>query len=418
MKARLASYMTLAGSAAVAQGMLLLISPIVTRLYDPEDVGAFGVVMGLGALVGSVGTGRLEHAVPIARDSGEAVQIAVLAALLALLTSIASTILVAVAIQQGVGMDSKWQAAPLIAIPAIAFSLAMFQVTSALLLRRRSYRGVGLTKVHQGAVTGAGQLLLGWVALGAAGLVWAQVMGYLAGSWRGLRGLQWRVRAVVRARGLQLRATFDRYRRFPLVLAPAALFNLAAQHWPVLALGYLFGLYEAGLYALVARVCGAPLGLVGQAVSQVYASEFRAYLETGGGALARKYARMLWHMFAVGLVLVGALVFVMFLWGTQLFGARWANIGTVSLLVSPMLLTDFATTPTSMTLGYLGHERTQLIWDIGRFVAIVAVFAAAAAFSLRFGQLLVLFSAVWSVCLLVHVGLTYRACLSGARRAT
>lgn len=415
MKAKVSSYLTLAGSAATAQGFLLLISPLITRLYGPEDVGGFGMLLGLGALVGSVGTGRLEHAIPVARGSSDAIRIALLGTVLAALAAIASVVIVSTVSVWGLAQDSVWQGLPLLAIPTIAFSLAIFQLVNALLLRQHAFRSVGVNKMCQGGVTGMVQLLLGWAALGASGLIWAQALGYLAGGFSGARRLVARTSVVVRRSGAQWRATFLRYRRFPLVLAPSALLNLAAQHVPVLALGYVYGLYEAGLYALVVRVCGAPLGLIGQAVSQVYASEFRLYLQDSNGALVRKYRAMLLRLLGIGMIVVGLLTLVMNLWGTRLFGERWANIGTVTLLVSPMLLLDFATTPISMTMSYIGRERTQLIWDAGRLLAIFVVFAAAPLFSLRFGQLLALFAGVWSLSLLLHAWLTWHACRSEGR---
>lgn len=396
----------------MAQGFLLLISPLVTRLFGPEDVGGFGVLLGLGAVVGSVGTGRLEHAIPVARGPADAIQIALLGTVLAALAAIASVVIVSIVTVWGVTQDSVWRDLPLLTIPAIAFSLAFFQLVNALLLRQRAFRGVGMNKMYQGAVTGLAQLLLGWAALGASGLLWAQALGYLAGGLSGVRRLVARTSVVVRRSGVQLRATFLRYREFPLVLAPSALLNLAAQHFPVLALGYVYGLYEAGLYALVVRVCGAPLGLIGQAVSQVYASDFRIHRRNRNGELAQKYLAMLLRLLAIGLVVVALLTLVMNLWGARLFGERWANIGMVTLLVSPMLLLDFATTPLSMTVSYIGRQRVQLIWDAVRLLAIVAVFAAVPLFSLRFGQLLVLFSGVWSLSLLLHAWLTWRVCRS------
>lgn len=415
MKRKLSNYSTLAVSAGLAQAFLLLISPVVTRLYGPEDVGGFGVLIGLGALVGSVATGRLEHAIPVAQDSIDAIRIALLATLLVVLTSIASIVPIVLVSAFGLGHYPVLRDFPLLAIPAIAFSLAISQLVNALLLRQRAFRSVGINKICQGGMTGASQLLFGWAALGAAGLIWAQALGYLAGGLNGWRRLGARVQVVRRRRGAALRATFRRYRRFSLVLAPAALFNLASQHFPVLALGYVYGLYEAGLYALVMRVCGAPLGLLGQAVSQVYAADFRTYLENRGGELPRKYLLMLFRLLVIGVVVVALLVLAMNLWGTWLFGNRWANIGTVSLLVSVMLATDFATTPISMTLSYLGRGRVQLLWDAGRLLAIVCVFAAVPLYSLRFGQLLVLFVAVWSLSLMIHSWLTYRACCSAAQ---
>lgn len=410
MRKTYSSYLTLASSAALAQGLLLAISPLITRLYGPEDVGGFGVILGLGALVGSVGTGRLEHAIPVARRGVDAIRIALLGAVLVALTSILSVALIGLVSAWGLVKDPDWQKFPLMAIPVIASSLAFFQLVNALLLRQHAYRSVGMNKIYQGGVTGLLQLLLGWAALGSSGLIWAQALGYLAGGWSGLHRSLFRWGRAIRRQGLCLRDTFSRYRRFPLVLAPAALFNLASQHFPVLALGYIYGLYEAGLYALVMRVCGAPLGLLGQAVSQVYASEFRTFLDSRNELLARKYVAMLARLLGIGVIVVGALVLVMNLWGTWLFGAKWANIGTVTSLLSMMLIMDFATTPISMTLGYLGNGRTQLAWDVGRLVAVTCVVVAVRHLSLRFGQFLVLFAVVWSLSLLIHAWLTYRAC--------
>lgn len=410
---KFASYLTLASSAALAQGFLLLISPAVTRLYGPEDVGAFGIVLGLGALIGSVGTGRLEHAIPVVENFVRAVQVALLGGVLVLLASALAMIGVLAVYSLNLPEASfALLELPLAAVPVIALSLALFQLVTALLLRQRSYRSVGMAKLYQGGFTGGAQLLLGLGAFGAAGLIWAQALGYLAAGWLGVRKVLPRVRAVVRSHGFHFGATFHRFRRFPLMLAPAALFNQASQHFPVLALGYVYGLYEAGLYALVMRVCGAPLGLLGQAVAQVYASEFRTYLDDRGKVLAQKYLGMLFRLLALGSVVVGAIVLLMNLWGTLLFGSQWANIGTVSLLLSPMLLMDFATTPISMTLGYLGRERVQLLWDMWRLMSVVGVFVAAQQLLLSHGQVLLLLAGVWALSLLIHAVFTYSACRS------
>lgn len=189
MRKKFSSYLTLVSSAALAQGFLLLISPIITRLYGPEDVGGFGVILGLGALIGSVGTGRLEHAIPVARNFVDATQVALLGVVLVLSASALSVVVVSAALALGVVKASVWQDFPLLAIPVIAFSLAFFQLVNALLLRQRAFRSVGVNKICQGGVTGVAQLLLGWAALGTSGLIWAQALGYLAGGWSGVRKL-------------------------------------------------------------------------------------------------------------------------------------------------------------------------------------------------------------------------------------
>ncbi len=406
-----ASYLTLASSTGLAQGFLLLVAPLVTRLYGPEDLGAFGIVLGVGALIASLGTGRLEHAVPVADSNARAVQVALLGGvMIAFFSALVMVALLGVYRLDLLASFSAMQDFPLLAVPAIALSLGVFQLVTALLLRQRSYRSVGGMKLHQGGWTGNAQLLLGWAALGPSGLIWAQALGYAAASGYGVRKVLPRVRAVLRLHGLHLKETFLRFRRFPLMLAPAALLNQATQHLPVLALGYIFSLYEAGLYALVMRVCGAPLGLLGQAVAQVYAAEFRSYMGGRSGELAHQYLRMLLRLLALGCLAVGVIVLFMNLWGTWLFGERWANIGVVSLLLSPMLVMDFATTPISMTMGYVGRERLQLLWDVGRLVSVAGVFVVAQLVSLSHAKVLLLLASVWAASLLVHAVLTYRAC--------
>lgn len=412
MKSKISSYMFLTVSSGIAQGFLLLLSPVITRLYEPKEVGAFAVVLGLGALVGSVGTGRLEHAIPIAKGPADAIRIAFLGSILVAISSIAVLVAINFMPESMLPSGVSWKELPLLAVPAIAISLAFSQLVNALLLRQRAIRSVGKNKILQGGVSGVAQIGFGLIHLGSAGMIWAQALGYLVGGISGMRRLSTRGAMVLLHRGIQLKATFLEYRRFPLKLGPAALCNLAAQQVPVLALGYIYGLYEAGLYALIMRACGAPLGMLGQAVAQVYASEFRSYLEKPSGLLAREYMTMLLRLLAVGFVVVGALVMIMNLWGTLIFGPRWANIGMVASLLFFMLLTDFATTPVSMTLSYIGRANLQLLWDAARLVAVLAVAGATHFLSLRFGQFLVLLAGVWSFSLLVHALLTWNACKS------
>lgn len=410
MKSKISSYMFLTISSAIAQGFLLLISPVITRLYGPQEVGAFAVILGFGALVGSVGTGRLEHAIPIAHGPIEAIRIAFLGGVLVTATSLIVLVGINVLPMSMLPGSGSWKDLPFLAVPVIAISFAFSQLINALLLRQRAIRSVGKNKILQGIVSGCGQLAFGLAHHSAAGMIWAQAIGYMVGAMSGLRRLSLRGGMVLWRRGPQLKATFLDYKRFPLTLAPAALFNLAAQQVPVLALSYMYGLYEAGLFALIMRACGGPLGMLGQAVAQVYASEFRTFRNKPEGALAREYLMMLFRLSIVGVFAVGFLVIVMNAWGTTIFGARWDNIGIVSTLLSLMLFSDFVTTPVSMTLSYLGRTHVQLIWDAARLITLLIATALTYWLSLRFGQFMVVLAAVWSFSLLIHAVLTWQAC--------
>lgn len=417
MKSRISNYMFLTISSGLSQGFLLLISPIITRLYGPHEVGAFAVILGFGALVGSVGTGRLEHAIPIARGPIEAIRIAFLGGVLVTISSLVVLFAINALPPYMLPGSTSWKDLPFLAVPVIAISFAFSQLINALLLRQRAIRSVGKNKILQGIVSGAGQLSFGLAHYTATGMIWAQALGYVIGAVSGLRRVSLRGSMVIWRRGAKLKETFLEYKRFPLTLAPAALFNLAAQQVPVLALSSIYGLYEAGLFALIMRACGGPLGMLGQAVAQVYASEFRTIREKPQGALAREYLTMLFRLAVVGFFAVGFLVVVMNAWGTLIFGQRWENIGIVSTLLSLMLFSDFVTTPVSMTLSYLGRTHVQLIWDAGRLIALLIATAITYWLSLRFGQFIVLLAVVWSFSLFIHAVLTWQACRAAGSKS-
>jgi len=410
MRAGFKPYVSLAGATALAQGFVLLVSPLVTRLYTPSAFGAFGLLLGVGAVVGSVGTGRLEHAIPVARATADAVRIFVLGALLVVCVASVTTLVLLLLQTSGLLDGTAWSGLPLASIPLLAISLAFFQLTGAVLLRQKSYRRVAVNKALQGICTGTMQIVLGLLGFLSLGLVVAQTVGYLAGCIGGVGRLCRRVRALVTRSHVGLRETFRAFRKFPLVLAPAALFNQASQQAPLLAIGSIFGLKEAGLYALTQRVCGAPLALIGQAVSQVYASEFRQVHGGGGDAVARHYRALLMRLTLIGTPVVCVLVAVLGFGDEFLFGRAWTDLGKVALYLVAMLISDFATTPISMTLSYLGEQRLQLLWDIGRLVAVILVFGVVIYGSLAFEQALLLLSVVWSASLMIHAFITYRAC--------
>ena len=410
MKVQYKSYLTLAGATALAQAFVLLVSPIVTRIYTPETFGGFGLVFAIGVVVGAIGTGRLEHAIPVTRSQLQAVRVFALGVMLIAVSAAILSVAVLALGRSGVLIDTVWAGLPLLAIPPMAVGVALFQLTSAVLLRQRSYGRVGANKILQGFSTGTLQILLGLLSSAPLSLLLAQTIGYLSGCLSGISRLVRRLIVAGARQGFALRDTFRRFRKFPLLSAPAALFNHLSQHLPVVAIGYAYGLHEAGMYALILRVCGAPSALIGQAVAQVYAGDIRELLGKSSGALTVHYRNLLARMFGVGIPVVGAIAAVIKIGDQILFGSQWAGLGDVAICLFAKLLMDFTTAPVAMTLVYLEKQGLQLYWDIGRLCAVLMVFAFVSYANIRFYHALTLFSLVWALGQLVHVYVTYRAC--------
>ncbi|MBZ0251999.1 MAG: oligosaccharide flippase family protein, partial [Candidatus Methylomirabilis sp.] len=64
---------------ALSQGLVVLASPALTRLYEPADFGALAVFVSLISALVVVGTGRYELATPLPDSDEEAAQVLALA---------------------------------------------------------------------------------------------------------------------------------------------------------------------------------------------------------------------------------------------------------------------------------------------------------------------------------------------------
>ena len=85
---------TLMTGTAVAQAIPIAMSPILTRIYTPEDFGLFALYMSTSALLAEVATGRYELAIMLPKKDEDARDIFVLSVMIATILSFLSFLVV------------------------------------------------------------------------------------------------------------------------------------------------------------------------------------------------------------------------------------------------------------------------------------------------------------------------------------
>jgi O-antigen/teichoic acid export membrane protein len=403
-------YLSLTGATVLGQGLVLLVTPAVTRLYSQEQFGAFGLLLGAGAILASVSSGRLELAIPAALTSLTASRLFVVGVVGVFCSTAMAAMTISVLRFFDLVPKNVWNELPLTAIALICFALGLFQLSGALILWHKRYWDFSVSKIAQGSTTAFFQVVLGLLSFSSTGLIFAQFIGYFLASGAGLKTLLPEVKKEINVNGTAWSKVLREHAQYPLIMVPAAAFNQASLQLPLFAITHMFSLSEAGLFLFVTRVCTAPLGLISQSVSQVYASQFREVAASGSGKVTSHLVKLIFGLLTFGLVTVVALVAsLLFADHIHFFGPNWPRLGVVGLYLSPVFLFDFVVGPISTTLSYVGKQKIQLAWDIGRFLAVAATFIVAGALQLSFENTLVLHSVVWSSALIVHLLISYRA---------
>jgi O-antigen/teichoic acid export membrane protein len=355
-----------------AQAIVAGSSPILTRLYTPSEFGAFSTVLALLSIVAVVSTLAYEDAIPLPHEDTAAAHVVALIGVIGATAGIGCLLLFIVAGQAFFEFADAPQLAPyglLLVILLVANALV-----TALLgwsIRTKDFGQIAANRITRAGTGAVAQIGLGLLGLGAAGLL----LGYTIATVVALGRL-----AVTFLRRDRMTLTSitprdigqaaARYRRFPLLTAPAMLMENISLAAPLLIMVSLYGTAVGGQFALAVRVLGLPLQLISQAIGNTYFAEAARVVREDPGSLRRLYLRTTrtLALVAIGPVLLGAIL-APILFGI-IFGAEWTDAGFYTTALAPMFYLQLITNPTHGTLVVLERQDLHLQREVARLLLI------------------------------------------------
>lgn len=387
------SVSVLAGSTAASQALLILASPLLTRLYSPDDFGLLAVFAALLGVVGVLASLRYQLAIPLPESDHEAAHVAVAGLVAVLFTAMVSVLVVALfgdAVAHVVGAPDL---APYMwLLPVGVLALGIYQVFKYWSIRTRAFTEVAKSNLTQSVSLVAVQL--GAFALGPLALLVGQVAGQSAGATRlSVLGLRDRSDAFRKVRLSGIWKAAIRYRDFPIYSTWGAIFNKAGSQLPPVLFAALFNPAAAGIYFLAHRVLAMPMQLIGRAIADVFMSD--AAEAKRNGLLSKLVINL--HTKLATIAVPPALVLV--LTGPELFeiafGGDWRNAGVFAQWMTPWVYLVFVTSPLSTVFSVLEKQGQEMVFQfilltsrvaslflgamIGDLTAAVALFALTSA---------------------------------------
>ncbi|NES18710.1 MAG: oligosaccharide flippase family protein [Symploca sp. SIO3E6] len=363
----------LTSSTALAQALTIVASPVLTRLYTPEDFGILAVYTSLLSLLVVVGSWRYQLAIPIA--SNDLVAANVLA--LSVITLVIMTLLSGFAMGLLGSHIVTWTNAPelqpyLWLLPLGLIGAGMYQVLNYWAIRKQTFGYLAQTKLSQGLGQLITQLVLGLIDLRPLGLLVGDVVGRMAGSSR-IATLAWKQsQTVFREISVpQMRSVASRYWRFPVLSGSSALLNSAGLQLPALLIAAFYGTQVAGWFALGQRIIGIPMALIGISVSQVYFSEAARLLQDNPEELRPFFFKTTRRLLAIGILPIGIIAMGGPWLFNLVFGKAWLEAGKYVQILALMFLVQFVVVPLSQTLNVLERQDLQLAWDASRLLLVI-----------------------------------------------
>lgn len=348
----------------IAQAIPVLVSPLLTRIYSPEDFGAFALYLAVASIVAVVVTGRYEMAIIVPKKESDAYHLVALSVMLAAVSCIGIFVCVLMfksSLQSmfGWGGDSQW----MYWLPISVFFMASYQSLNYLCNREGRYKQMALSRIFQSSSMTVIHVVGGYLKAGSVALITGQIIGQVAAAF--IMAYMMFVstpRKSLRVNKHKIIVLAKKYSNFPRYLILAHGFNTASAQSPVLFLSALFGSGSAGFYILIQRVIGAPMVIVAGAIGDVFRHEAsREYAKTG-------QCRSIYRSSFLRLLVISIIPFSIFsLFAPELFvlvfGDTWRLSGEYSQILTPMFFLQFITSPLSTMYMIAQKQKFDLVWQ-------------------------------------------------------
>lgn len=365
----------LVGGNVMGQGLLIIASPLITRLYSPDDFGTLTLYTTLLSLISMVVALRYDLAIPLPVEDQSAAN----------LLALAIMILTGVSACTGVGIyffadevadlvNAPYLAAYLWLLPFSLFGVGVYQTLNFWALRKQAYPEIAKTKLSQSISLISLQLLFGWLQFKPLGLLLGDVAGRMGGS-GSLCALVWRKdRAVLKGvTWAGIRREAKRYRRFPLISSWGTLVQSAVLQCPPLILAFYYETEVVGWFGIGERVIGLPMTMLGASISQVLLIELATLAKTEPERLPALFWKILKIMLGIGLLVVAPVVLVAPWLFSYAFGDEWGQSGLYLQILSVSIILQFAASPLRWFLEVLERQDLFMSREIVKALLMVGV---------------------------------------------
>lgn len=349
--------------------IVLVLSPLMTRVYTPEDFGQFAIFSSFVAVASVLMSLSLELGILSAKRRSEARRYV----FLSVATVIAMTLLMSAGlfVLGALGVNLR--------LPAWALALAVLSCTVASLTSIAINWSIYSREPHLAAravfvsLSGrsAMQMGLGYTTGGLCGLVLGEIAGRALaliaavgthGSTCLRLSKRWRTPTKTHA---------DAIRPYALYITPSAAIDTALVWLPAPLFSIFFGPFAGGLVAMTQRFGSVPLTIMNQSLGQIFHRRAAENL----GIDNRYLLRFIVFCF-VGLLVVTILAVVVLLWQGQLLfrlllGNAWSETYIAAIALAPLYLFQFVSLLTNRVIMVSGRANIKLMSSLLQLCALL-----------------------------------------------
>ena len=384
--------LTLASGTSFAQAIPILIAPILTRLFSPEDFGLFGIYFSLVGIISIIATARYELAIVLPKSEDDSLNLAGLSMIFSFILTIllfAIVLIFNTQICELLNSDriSFW----LYFLPLTLLSIGVYQSFNYWLIRKKAFKASAINRVSHKVGESSVNLGMG-VTKFADGLIIGELFGritmcFVAGFQAFKRGF-----SVNDLNWNSIKLMMKKYKQFPIYGGGPALINSVSMNLPMIFINNFFAMSITGFFNLTRQILSAPISLLSRNVSQVLLQKLSSY--------KNEKKQLTPEIFKIAKALaIVALVFtpILLLFGPFLFkvffGPKWEISGLFARILVISFAVKFVVSPLSVLFVAIEKIKIASFWQLFYFGLILLLWVFAK-FKLDIYQFLIAYAII------------------------
>ena len=384
--------LTLMTGTTIAQAIPIAISPILTRLYTPEDFGVFALFLAITSIFGSIANARYELAIMLPKKDEDAINIVALGIIITTIFSFLIFLVILIFHTEIVELlNNKEISFWLYFIPFVVFFTGLYNVLVYWNNRKKYYKALAKATVIKSMAGAITQLSIGFIKTGPLGLISGQIASNIFANGKLFKNLIKEKNLLKNIKKIKIIAMFRKYINFFRYSSIATLFNGFYHMGMPILINIFYSSSIVGWYFFANKMVRLPLSLIFSSFSQVYYQKASSLYNEK--KIEELYQFTLKIQFKIGVILLFWLVILSsigpFIFGL-IFGENWIEAGEYIKYFAIFIFFNMLYSPISSIGDILNKQKLLLFFNISITLSqIIAIFLLSDILSFKYTLLVI-----------------------------
>ena len=261
---------TLLSASIIVQIIGLLVYPILTRLYAPEDFGLFNLFLSIAGVLSIFATAEFQYSIVLPKQEKTAVACFHLGIICSILVSF-----ILFGILPFASTLTKWFNVPELsewfwAIPIFVFLSALWTLLSYWFTRHKQFGNVSRYQITQCVCNAGAKCGFGFAGFLNGGLILSAIISpFIALGISISTTYKQSIKSLLHFNTKECRTALSSYSNFPKYSLPRAFINYFSGNLPIMLLTPFFGLTEIGFWGMALTLAFTPIMLISNSLYHV-----------------------------------------------------------------------------------------------------------------------------------------------------